>query len=251
MHELEKVRQGFVQLWGAMGPFWGISPTTARVYSWLLSRTEPADSDEIMQGLEMSRGAVSMACRELREWHLIVPEKAPGSRRSVFRPATDLEKVIRNIVQIRKRREWDPVLENLREWIPKLAEDPSEDAAIFRHRLESFESLIAAMDSMVEVFLKGGLVGKLGLKLLVRAASHESHGSTAATPSIEQTSSQMDARASTGDSRSATDRASTADRPSTRDSASSDDSASSANRASRTDRARPMTAEPETVKEYS
>lgn len=173
MNELEKVREGFVQLWGAMGPFWGISPTTARVYSWLLSRTEPADTDEIMHGLEMSRGAVSMACRELREWHLIEPEKVPGSRRSMFRPATDLEKVIRNIVQIRKRREWDPVLENLREWIPKLAEDPSEDAAIFRHRLESFESLIAMMDSMIEVFLKGGLVGKLGLKLLVKAASHD------------------------------------------------------------------------------
>lgn len=173
MNELEQVREGFVQLWGAMGPFWGISPTTARVYSWLLSRTEPADTEEIMQGLEMSRGAVSMACRELREWHLIVPEKAPGSRRSVFRPATDLEKVIRNIVQIRKRREWDPVQENLREWIPKLAADPSPDAAIFRQRLESFESLIALMDSMIDVFLKGGLVGKLGLKLLVKAAHHE------------------------------------------------------------------------------
>lgn len=192
MNELEKVREGFVQLWGAMGPFWGISPTTARVYSWLLSRTEPADTDEIMQGLEMSRGAVSMASRELREWHLIVPEKATGSRRTVFRPATDLEKVIRNIVQIRKRREWDPVQENLREWIPKLAEDPSPDAAIFRQRLESFESLIALMDSMIDVFLKGGLVGKLGLKLLVHAANHDA--AQASDPAEATRSAQDPAR---------------------------------------------------------
>ncbi len=189
MNELQQVREGFVQLWGAMGPFWGISPTTARVYSWLLSRTEPADTDEIMQGLEMSRGAVSMACRELREWHLIEPEKVPGSRRSNFRPATDVEKVVRNIVQIRKRREWDPVLENLREWIPKLAEDPSPEAAIFRQRLESFESLVALMDSMVDVFLKGGLVGKLGLKLLVKAASHDVD--EGAEGSVESTSADL------------------------------------------------------------
>ena len=168
--QVETVRQAFVQLWGSMGAFWGIAPTTARVYSWLLSRAEPADADDIMHGLEMSRGAVSMACRDLREWHLIFPEKAPGSRRVTYRPATDLEKVIRNIVEIRKRREWDPILESLREWIPRLEADSSPEAATFRERLESLESLIALTDSLVNVFLKGGLVGRLGLKMLVKAA---------------------------------------------------------------------------------
>ena len=170
---VEDVRLAFVQLWGSMGPFWGISPTTARVHSWLLSRAEPADADEIMHGLEMSRGAVSMACRDLREWHLIVPEKALGSRRVTFRPATDFEKVIRNIVELRKRREWDPILENLREWIPRLESDPASEARVFRQRLESLESLIALTDSMVESFLKGGLLGRVGLKALVRAARKE------------------------------------------------------------------------------
>lgn len=186
--EVETVRDAFVQLWGSMGPFWGISPTTARIYSWLLSRAEPADTDEIMQGLEMSRGAVSMACRELREWHLVFAEKAPGSRRVTFRPATDLEKVIRNIVQIRKRREWDPVLESLREWIPRLERDRSPDAAIFRERLEALESLVALTDSMVEVFLKGGMLGRVGLKLLVKAAGGADAGpkEPAAVPAKKQ-----------------------------------------------------------------
>lgn len=173
MSELDTVRDAFVQLWASLGQFWGISPTTARVHSWLLSRSDPADTEEIMNGLEMSRGGVSMACRELREWHLIQAEKAPGSRRVTFRPDTDLEKVIRNIVQIRKRREWDPVLESLREWIPRLEGDPSPDAAIFRQRLEALESLIALTDSMVEVFLRGGLLGRVGLRLLVKAAGEE------------------------------------------------------------------------------
>lgn len=170
---VEQVRDAFVQLWGSMGHFWGIPPTTARVHSWLLSQPNPADTDEIMHGLEMSRGAVSMACRELRDWGLIQSEKLPGARRVSYRPATDLEKVIRNIVRIRKRREWDPVLENLREWIPQLAAEESAEADALRERLESIEGLTRAVDTLIERFLKGGLVGRLGLKLLVQTASDD------------------------------------------------------------------------------
>lgn len=170
MSEIDDVRESFVQLWGSMGTFWGISPTTARIYAWLLSRSQAADSEAIMEGLELSRGAVSMACKELREWHLVEVEKVPGSRRASFRPATDLEKVTRNIVQIRKRREWDPVLEHLREWIPQLEREDSAEADIFRQRLQSLESLVALADNMVEMFLKGGIVSKVGLGLLVKAS---------------------------------------------------------------------------------
>ena len=186
MSQVDTVREAFVQLWGSLGQFWGISPTTARVHSWLLSRAEPADTDEIMAGLEMSRGAVSMACRELREWHLIQAEKAPGSRRVTFSPATDLEKVVRNIVQIRKRREWDPVLEHLREWIPELERDPSPDAKVLRRRLEALEALVGLADSMVEVFLKGGLLGRVGLRLLVKAAGEEAERPRPAANKIEK-----------------------------------------------------------------
>ena len=174
MRELDDVRQEFVQLWGAMAPFWGISPTTARVYSWLLSRVEPADADEIMEGLELSRGAVSMACRDLRDWGLIFPEKCSGSRRILYRPATDFEKVIRNIVQHRKRREWDPLRERFREWIPRLdaAEDPEAD--VFRERLADLEAMVALADAMLGVFLRGGQLTRIGLKLFVDKARHES-----------------------------------------------------------------------------
>ena len=46
MTELAQVREDFVQLWGAMGAFWGVSPAAARIYGWLLSREEPATYNE-------------------------------------------------------------------------------------------------------------------------------------------------------------------------------------------------------------
>ena len=166
----DDVRQAFVSLWGRMGPFWGVPPTTARIYGWLFTRKDPASADDIVAGLGMSRGSVSIACRELRDWGLIHPERESGSRQVVWRPETDLEKAIRNIVAARKRREWDPILEHLREWIPKLESERSADAAVFRERLKSMEALVALADSMAGSFLEGGLVETVGLKMLVASA---------------------------------------------------------------------------------
>ena len=174
MSDTETVRSAFVELWGAMGPFWGVPPATARVYGWLISKKEPATADEIVEGLEMSRGAVSMACRELRDWGLVHLERTAGSRQLAYRPETDLERAIRSIVQARKRREWDPIRVHLREWIPRLEAEKSAEAAVFRERLKNIEALVATADAMAESFLKGGLVNRLGLKFLVSAAGRKS-----------------------------------------------------------------------------
>src|SRR4249920_2628441 len=69
--ETSAVREAFVELWARMGAFWGVTPTTARVLGWLLSKDGAQSADDIMDGLGLSRGAVSMAARELREWGLV------------------------------------------------------------------------------------------------------------------------------------------------------------------------------------
>jgi DNA-binding transcriptional regulator GbsR (MarR family) len=168
------VREAFVELWGSLGTFWGVPPTTARVFGWLLSRNRPADANQIMAALDLSRGAVSMACRELREWGLVHPERVPGSRRVLYQPETDLEAVVRHVVQIRKRREWDPILENLKKWIPELDGDPSPEAAVFRERLRAIEALVGLADATAEQILRGGTVSNFGLKLLVGSSRRSS-----------------------------------------------------------------------------
>lgn len=177
MSGTDDVRNAFVELWGNMGPFWGVPPATARVYGFLISRTESQTADEIVEGLGMSRGAVSMACRELRDWGLVHLERSSGTRQLAYRPETDLERAIRSIVQARKRREWDPLLQHLREWIPRLEAERSAEAAVFRERLESIEALVSMADSMAESFLKGGLVQKLGLKALIASAGKKKRAS--------------------------------------------------------------------------
>jgi DNA-binding transcriptional regulator GbsR (MarR family) len=169
--ELAEVRKSFVDLWGRMAVFWGVSAGAARVHGWMLSHEEPVDAEQIAEQLGMSRGAVSMAVRELADWGLVHPRKEPGSRRVIYAPETDLERAVKSIAQTRKRREWDPILARLREWIPRLAKERGSEAATFRARLEEIEALVALADGMAESFLKGGIVQQLGLKALIASAT--------------------------------------------------------------------------------
>jgi len=170
----QEVRDDFVRLWGSLGTFWGVSPTTARVFGWLFSRGEGADAEQIMAALDLSRGAVSMSCRELRDWGLVTSERVSGSRRTLYSAERDLEKVVRHVVQIRKQREWDPILENLSGWIPRLESESGEDAKFLAQRLRAVEELVELADSLVERLLKGGTVSNFGLKVLVSGAERRS-----------------------------------------------------------------------------
>lgn len=170
MASSDDIRDEFVQLWGHLAGFWGITPAAGRVIGWLLSRAEAADAEEIGEALGMSRGAVSMATRELSEWGLVKTAKPPGSRKLSYTPETELEKVIRNIIATRKRREWDPILEYVDEALPNLRAQKSKDAEAFRERLEEIRTVLTAVDDMAAAFLSGGLVQNLGLKLLLGKA---------------------------------------------------------------------------------
>ena len=169
MAALDEVRNELVQLWDWIGPMWGISPAAARVHAWLMGHAEPQESEEIAAGLEMSRGAVSMACAELAEWGVIVSQRRPGSRRQAYRAVTDLEHIIRSIVRTRKQREWDPLLSHLDRWLERLESERDAGTLEIRERLERLRGIVAAVDRLADRFLKGGALGSLGLRALVRA----------------------------------------------------------------------------------
>ncbi len=171
-----------MQLWGTLGTFWGVPPTTARVFGWLMASDEPADAQEIMVGLDLSRGAVSMACRELREWKLVSPERVVGSRRVVYRPETDLGRVLRNVVLFRKRREWDPIRDNMRDWIPALEAEDSPGPAVFLERLRAIEDVMGRVDGMAELLVKGGSVADFALRAVLGEQDAARAGVPAAAP---------------------------------------------------------------------
>jgi DNA-binding transcriptional regulator GbsR (MarR family) len=167
---LPAVREAFVRFWGRMGPLWGIPPATGQVHAYLLSRSEPPDAEEIATALAMSRGSVSMALKELVDWGLVHAGRPAGSRRTLHRAEDDVERVLRAVLETRKRREWNPLREHLGGWIEDLRRETSRDATALRERLQRIEGIVALLDELAESFLRGGSLGSKGLRAFVSAA---------------------------------------------------------------------------------
>ena len=111
--KLTEAKQQFISSWGAFGTHWGINRTMAQIHALLLISPDPLTQDDIMEGLNISRGNTNMNIRELINWGLVDRVILSGERKEFFTAEKDIWKVVRQIVKERKKRELDPVLKLL------------------------------------------------------------------------------------------------------------------------------------------
>ena len=82
--KLDEAKYRFIQEWGVLGSNWGINRAMAQIQAILLLSPESLTTDEIMEGLKMSRGNVNMNVRALMDWGLVFKEFKPGARDTHF-----------------------------------------------------------------------------------------------------------------------------------------------------------------------
>jgi len=111
--KLEEAKQQFIQSWGVLGTQWGINRTMAQIHALLLVSTEPLSADEVMEGLQISRGNANMNLRDLMNWDLVQKVLKAGERKEFFTAEKDIWKVSMRIIRERRRRELDPILQVL------------------------------------------------------------------------------------------------------------------------------------------
>src|SRR5262245_27097946 len=111
---LREARERFVALWGQMAANWGIPRTMAEVHALLFIAGQPMNTDEVMDGLDISRGNASMTLRALQEWGIVSRVHIRGDRKEYFQAEQDIWKLFRTILRERKKREIDPLVEALR-----------------------------------------------------------------------------------------------------------------------------------------
>ena len=108
-------RDRFVEAWGAMGSLWGINRSVARVHALLMASEEPLSLDEIADTLQMSKGNASMSLRDLRNFGVVRQVQVPADRRDFYVTEPDVWTMFFRILRERKRREFDPAVEAIRE----------------------------------------------------------------------------------------------------------------------------------------
>jgi DNA-binding transcriptional regulator GbsR (MarR family) len=147
--ELEQVKDKFVLHWGEMGSLWGINRTMAQVHALLLISPEALSANDIMDELQISRGNVSMALRDLMAWGIVSRVHLKGERREFYTTEKDVWTLFRTIARERKKREVDPTIEVLRDSVNRLNQLPDAEG---QYEREQIKNLLDFFETGVAVY---------------------------------------------------------------------------------------------------
>ena len=141
----ESVVERFIGAWGSMGTMWGINRSVARVHGLLIITDRPWTLDEISERLGISRSNVSTSLKELRSWNVVKKTTQHGDRKEYFICEEDVWQMLFSIMKERKRRELDPLVENVSA-SRRDAEHQPEGIAL--QRLQEMDSMLTTLNSL-------------------------------------------------------------------------------------------------------
>ena len=140
------IQEKFVLHWGEMGSRWGINRTIAQIHALLFTSAAPLHADAIVEELQVARSNVSNSLRELQTWGVVKIVHVIGDRRDHFECIKDVWEMFRLVLDERKRRETDPTLAALREYVAA-AKSSGSPEAYTRDRLSDLLEFFESMDT--------------------------------------------------------------------------------------------------------
>ena len=111
----------------------------------------PLTAEEIAETLSVARSNVSTSLRELQGWRIVRGVSVLGDRRQHFESMKDLWEMFRVISEERKRREFDPTVEVVRECVAEAKKSGAGDAYA-RERMEELLEFVVSMSGLFEEF---------------------------------------------------------------------------------------------------
>ncbi|MEN4761068.1 transcriptional regulator [Chryseobacterium sp. C39-AII1] len=161
--QLSEAKEKYIQTWGTFATNWGINRTMAQVHALLLASDKPLSTDEVMEGLEISRGNANMNLRALIDWGIVRKEFVKGDRKEYFVAEKDVWYLFKQITKERRKREIEPVIAFLEE-LKDIEDKDSEGAKEFIKLMEDFSSVTGKINNIMDLAIKSDdhwLVGKI------------------------------------------------------------------------------------------
>ncbi len=142
----DRVRERLLETWAALAPNWGINKTMAQIHALLLLEKDPMSTEEIMQGLEISRGNANMNLRSLLDWSLAYKVHIKGDRKDYFIAEKDMWQITKNIMVMRKKKELEPLQKLITDLEQEDLEKQPEHVALL---VTDLEKMINKSDSLL------------------------------------------------------------------------------------------------------
>ncbi len=171
---LAEVERQFVELWGDMSSWWGVSRTMAEMHGLLYVTGRALTAEDIQHRLGISRGNVSMNIRTLVEWGLVRRVRKRGDRRDHYESLRDVWEMFTLLAAQRKRREIDPVIRTLQQCRDSLTpealgRDAGEPQAREHfERVEGLLTFLTTMERLAERFFSSHHGLRTAVELLAR-----------------------------------------------------------------------------------
>ncbi len=137
MINVTPVMKKFIVHMGEMGGKWGINRTVAQIHCLLYLSPKPLNAEEIVSILKVARSNVSSSLRELQGWKVVKVSHVLGDRREYYESMKDVFGMFKIIMDERKKREVDPVLEVVKECIKEIDPKDKDDRYTY-DRLSDF-----------------------------------------------------------------------------------------------------------------
>jgi DNA-binding transcriptional regulator GbsR (MarR family) len=169
--EIRAAQDRFIQFWGEMGTRWGVQRSMTEVHALLFIAGEPLSAEDIMERLSISRGSVSTTLKQLAEWGLVqrVRLKDRADRRDYHQAEQDVWKLFYTILRARKRREFDPLVEELGGCrVAQKGSRKSDGSKQHDQKIDELLELCKFFDGLANTVSKSGKGIERASKLLAR-----------------------------------------------------------------------------------
>ncbi len=149
---LEQSRNALIQAFGRQSSFWGLGKTAGEMYAVLYFSPEPVSLEEIAKSLQVTKGNVSIAIRQLEQLGMVRRSWQKGDRRVFFEPETDFYKITRSVLGLRHKPEFDQSFLLVEESVQLAKQaDSSNKRHTVLERLNMLQEFYRLLDSVVEV----------------------------------------------------------------------------------------------------
>jgi DNA-binding transcriptional regulator GbsR (MarR family) len=175
---MERAVATFVDGIGAAAATSGVlSQLEGRIFALLYLQERPLALEELAAELQQSKSNISVNIRGLVDWHLVRRVRVPGSRKDHYEAATNLWRVMQEIMERRFRWNVRQVMATTAETKRVAAEDAQaskraadrEQAALLAARLDTLLAFFSALDAAISAVHDGRPFSPDTLKNLVPA----------------------------------------------------------------------------------
>lgn len=171
---LAQAKHNFVQGMSRISHFWGFSKAMGAIYGALYLSPAPLSLDDLVQEVNITKGAVSTNIRSLERLGLVHKHLKVGDRKDYYAAEIDFWKVIKGILREREKTEFDHAINTVGESLELVQscdhKTDAELAEFYQERLVTLQSFFNTLDNLVSAVLGFDELRAGAVEYLVKAS---------------------------------------------------------------------------------